>query len=86
MIISEEIGHSKPAREFFAAAFARLGNPPKAEVLMVGDSWSADIQGAADYGIDTCWFNPRRQSRPTTPEITFEVATFRDLLAVLKSG
>jgi len=85
MIISEEIGHSKPAPEYFDAAFARLGNPAKPEVLMVGDSWSADIVGAVRYGIDVCWFNPRRQLRPATPEITFEVATFHDLLTVLGS-
>jgi 2-haloacid dehalogenase len=79
MIISEEIGHSKPAAEFFDLAFARLGNPAKGEVLMVGDSWTADIEGAARYGIDACWYNPKRLPRPASPPIAREVASFAEL-------
>jgi 2-haloacid dehalogenase len=44
IIISEEIGAAKPAREFFDKAFARLGQPSKHEVLMIGDGWGSDIQ------------------------------------------
>ncbi len=79
IIISEEIGFAKPAKEYFDAAFARLGNPPKSEVLMIGDNWVSDIQGAAWYGLDTCWFNPRRQPRPDCLAITLEVASLREL-------
>jgi len=84
IIISEEIGFAKPALEFFDAAFARLGNPSKREVLMIGDNWISDIQGASQYGMDTCWFNPRRQPRPDKPEITFEVASLREITQWLK--
>ena len=49
MIISEEIGAAKPAKEFFDTAFARLGHPSKGEVLMIGDGWASDIQGALRY-------------------------------------
>jgi 2-haloacid dehalogenase len=79
IIISEEIGFAKPAREYFDVAFARLGQPSKREVLMIGDNWTSDIQGAARYGLDTCWFNPRHQPRPDRLEITFEVASSREL-------
>ncbi len=79
LIISEEIGHAKPAGGFFDAAFARLGTPAKDRVLMVGDSWSSDIAGAAQYGLDTCWFNPARMPRPPRPEITREIACLREL-------
>jgi len=86
IIISEEIGSAKPAREYFDAAFARLGRPSKREVLMIGDNWVSDIQGAARYGLDTCWFNPRREPRPDGLEITFEVATLRELTERLSGG
>jgi YjjG family noncanonical pyrimidine nucleotidase len=79
IIVSEEIGHAKPAREYFDVAFARAGNPAKHEVLMIGDSWNSDIQGAAQYGIDTCWYNPGRQPRPGSPAITHEIATLEEL-------
>ena len=79
IIISEEIGSAKPAREFFDTAFARLGHPPKHEVLMIGDGWASDIQGAIRYGIDACWFNPDRKPRPAKDEITREITCLREL-------
>jgi putative hydrolase of the HAD superfamily len=79
IIISEEIGAAKPAREFFDTAFARLGHPSKQEVLMIGDGWASDIQGAVQYGIDACWFNPARKPQPVKCEITREIASLREL-------
>ena len=83
MIISEEIGVAKPVPAFFEAAFARAGNPPKCEVLMIGDNWISDMQGAAEYGMDTCWYNPRRQARPDKLGITWEIASLRELIELL---
>jgi 2-haloacid dehalogenase len=84
LVISEEIGFAKPERGYFDAAFARLGNPPKEQALMIGDSLTSDIQGAAVYGIDTCWYNPERQPRPLSPVITYEITHLRELIALLK--
>jgi 2-haloacid dehalogenase len=80
MIISEEIGCAKPAREFFDVTFGRLGRPPVDEVLMIGDNWASDIQGAARYGLATCWYNPARQPRPDSTAITREIASLNELL------
>jgi 2-haloacid dehalogenase len=79
IIISEEIGAAKPARAFFATAFARLEHPSKREVLMIGDGWASDIQGAIQYGIDACWFNPARKPRPANTEIAREITSLREL-------
>jgi putative hydrolase of the HAD superfamily len=79
IIISEEIGAAKPAKEFFDTAFARLGQPSKREVLMIGDGWASDIRGAVQYGIDACWYNPARNSRPADCQITREIASLREL-------
>lgn len=79
IIISEEVGAAKPAKEFFDQAFARLGHPSKREVLMIGDGWASDIQGAVKYGIDACWYNPGRKPRPANCEITREIAALREL-------
>jgi 2-haloacid dehalogenase len=84
LIISEEVGFAKPERGFFDATFARLGNPPKEQTLMIGDSLTSDIQGASDYGIDSCWYNPERQSRPASPAITYEITHLRELIALLE--
>jgi 2-haloacid dehalogenase len=79
IIISEEIGAAKPAKAFFDTAFARLGQPSKREVLMIGDGWASDIQGAVQYGIDACWYNPGRKPRPADVAITREIASLREL-------
>lgn len=83
IIISEEIGHAKPAPAFFDVAFARLGHPPRSQVLLVGDSWSSDIVGAASYGIGACWYNPAGKPRPPAPPIDFEITSLRQLPGLL---
>ena len=80
LIISEEIGAAKPGRAFFDAAFARCGHPLKSDVLIIGDSLTSDIQGGVDYGIDTCWYNPVRETQPEGLEITYEIQHLRELL------
>lgn len=84
MIISEEVGSAKPEPAFFEAASARLGNPDKREVLMIGDSLSSDIRGGIDYGLDTCWFNPGAAARPDGLQITHEISHLSELLEVLE--
>jgi 2-haloacid dehalogenase len=85
LIISEEIGVAKPKAAFFDTAFARLGNPAKHEVLMIGDSLSSDIRGGVDYGLDTCWYNPNKAARPEGLAITYEIGHLRELLELVGS-
>lgn len=60
IVISEEIGANKPATAFFDHTFDLLGQPDHQEVMIIGDSLSSDIKGGSDYGIKTCWFNPKK--------------------------
>jgi len=83
LIISEEVGAAKPEAAFFAAAFARLGQPAKSDVLLIGDSLSSDMQGGLDYGLDTCWYNPGGEPRLNGLPITYEIGHLRDLLHML---
>lgn len=55
--ISEEIGFDKPSKEFFDVCFSRLDGITKEQTVMIGDSLTADIKGAKDYGIKSIWFN-----------------------------
>ena len=57
MFVSGKIGHAKPSRAFFDACMEKLGDIHPGEVIMIGDSISADITGAKDYGMQTCWYN-----------------------------
>ncbi len=83
LIISEEVGSAKPAPGIFDAAFAAMGQPPKHEVLMIGDSLTSDIRGACDYGIDACWFNPAGLPRPAGLPITHEIGRLEELVGLL---
>jgi 2-haloacid dehalogenase len=86
IVISEEVGFAKPAGEFFDAALARLGHPPKREVLMVGDGWPSDIEGAVSFGIDACWYNPSGKPRPAKPEIAGEITSLGELIGWLSTA
>ena len=84
IIISEEIGVAKPHVAFFETAASRLGNPPKADILIIGDSLTSDIQGGVNYGIDTCWYNPASEARTNDLPITYEIRHLRELLKILE--
>jgi 2-haloacid dehalogenase len=80
---SEAIGVFKPARGFFDAVFAGIGQPAKENVLVIGDSLSSDIAGGVGYGLDTCWYNPRGEQDKNGYPITYEIRELRELLDIL---
>jgi YjjG family noncanonical pyrimidine nucleotidase len=84
LIISEEIGAAKPHAAFFDVAIARAGNPPKSDVLIIGDSLSSDMAGGVNYGIDTCWFNPNGEQSPHDIPVTYQVRNLRELLDIVE--
>lgn len=73
VVISSEVGVTKPRREIFDLAFDDLGRPDRATALMIGDSLTSDIAGGCDYGIDTCWYNRHGRARPAEAAVTHEV-------------
>lgn len=62
LVVSEEVGVSKPAARIFEVALARAG-ARASEAVMVGDSWANDVEGARAAGIRAVWFN--RDGRPS---------------------
>lgn len=84
--ISGEVGYAKPDPRIFDAAFAGMGGPPRSEVLIIGDSLSADIAGGLNYGIDACWFNPNGAAAPPGLLPTFEIRALRELETLLGGG
>jgi len=86
ILISEELGASKPNREIFDIAFERMGHPEKAEVLILGDSMSSDIRGGVNYGIDTCWFNPASHTNDTGLIPTYEIRHLHEIRSLASAG
>lgn len=79
VFISEEIGHQKPQKAYFDKVFEDLGNPLKEELLLVGDSLSADMRGGTEAGIDTCWYNPHKKEKPENMKISYVIDDIRKL-------
>ena len=80
IVISTEVGSSKPSPAIFDIAFERLGNPSKQTAVMIGDSLSSDIRGGTNYGIATCWYNPHGNVADPGEHITHQVAALDQLL------
>ncbi|WP_297130413.1 YjjG family noncanonical pyrimidine nucleotidase [Terrisporobacter sp.] len=83
IVISEEIGISKPNPDIFEYAINNLGKFDKNEILMIGDSLSSDIKGGINYNIDTCWFNPNNIENKTKLSPTYEVSDFKGIEDIL---
>lgn len=86
IFVSEEAGAEKPSRIYFAHVFRQLGQPPREKVLMVGDSLTSDMTGGRNYGIDTCWYNPKEKPLPGDCAVTWQIARLSDLLVPWESG
>lgn len=79
IVISEEIGISKPNPEILKHALQNINHMNKSEVLIIGDSLSSDIKGGVNFGIDTCWYNPNNLKNTTDMKITHEVSSLKEL-------
>lgn len=83
IVISENIGISKPHPGIFEYALKNMKNINKNDVLMIGDSLSSDIQGGNNFEIDTCWYNPNKIKNKTDLKPTYEVCSLKELKNLL---
>ena len=79
IFISEEIGSKKPDREFFEIIFKEICVKNKKEVLMIGDTFTSDILGANNAGIDSCLVDIHKISNPEIVP-TYQIEKTIDLL------
>lgn len=77
--ISEAMGTRKPEKKFFDMILKDLGNPDKAEVLVLGDSLSSDILGATNSGLDSCFVNLKNQVASPFPTPTYTATSLKDI-------
>ena len=77
-IISEEVGINKPQPEIFRIAL-QMNGVTADEAVMIGDSYSSDIQGAKNAGIDQIWLH----QGATDETATFIVPQLKDVFKLL---
>lgn len=83
LVVSEEVGIAKPDVAIFEHAFALMDNPPREQVLMVGDNPHSDILGGINAGIDTCWLNTHDEAAPLGITPNYQVASLHELQQIL---
>lgn len=80
IFVSQTVGAHKPSPAFFSYVFSHIKDFKKEGAILVGDSLSADIIGASNAGLATCWFNPTGKENTLEVAPTYEISALRDLL------
>jgi len=78
--LSFEVGAAKPAPAFYRSLCLQLGCTP-AEILMVGDSWRSDYEGATRSGLQALHLDRRSVAQAGRGAVT--ITDLRQLLAIL---
>ena len=83
-IISDEIGINKPQPQIFQIALDRNG-VQASEAVMIGDSYSSDIEGAKAAGIDQIWIRNEKIYGSTDASLTatYIVPKLSDIMTIL---
>lgn len=81
VFVSEDAGHQKPEVEYFEYAMANSPEKDKSKILVIGDSQSSDILGGINFGVDTCWFNPKGKSG--LHKATYEITNILHIKSIL---
>ena len=79
--VSEHVGFQKPHTSYFDYVFSHIPQVGINNILIIGDSLTADIQGGHNAGIDSCWFNAAGVDNKTGIVPTYEIG---ELLEVKK--
>jgi len=83
LVISEQVGVAKPDARIFDHALERMGQPPREQVLMVGDNPHSDILGGLNAGLHTCWINAHGHPAPAGIVPHHEVRSLPELHRLL---
>ena len=82
IVLSEEVGCQKPNPRIFEEAL-RMNGLQAEDVVMIGDSWNSDIQGAINAGIDQIWIRKSKDPLPEGQTATYLVKTLSEIIDIL---
>ncbi len=81
--VSEECGFAKPDVRFFEHSSKMARRFSKEKSLVIGDRLETDIQGAHDFGVDACFYNPARLSISSSHKPRYEISHLSQLHEVV---
>lgn len=82
IVLSEEVGCQKPNPRIFEEAL-RMNGLQAEDVVMIGDSWNSDIQGAINAGIDQIWIRKSKDPIPAGQSATYLVQSLSEVMEIL---
>ena len=82
IVLSEEVGCQKPNPRIFEEAL-RMNGLQAEDVVMIGDSWSSDIQGAINAGIDQIWIRKSKDPLPEGQSATYLIQSLSEVMEIL---
>lgn len=83
IFVSEQIGFEKPSIEYFEAVANAVPGFDKSTAIVIGDSLTSDMKGGINFGVDTCWFNPKGKRLPDNMRVTYEAGSFDEIYSVI---
>ena len=86
--ISESVGASKPSKDFFSYALAKLneGREEKilpSEIMMIGDSLSSDMTGAVNSGLISCFLDRKDTGDTRGLKVDYVIKKPTDIFKIL---
>ena len=82
IVLSEEVGCQKPNPRIFEEAL-RMNGLAAEDVVMIGDSWNSDIQGAINAGIDQIWIRKSKDPLSEGQSATYLVQSLSEVMEIL---
>ena len=84
VFVSEELGYSKPSREYFDIVTKTIGEPDES-CIVIGDSLTSDMLGAKNAHLTSCWFMPEGDVEKAAEEysIDYTAPSFDALFEVI---
>lgn len=85
LFISEELNSSKPHLAYYEAIMKQSGCTPE-EILIIGDSLSADILGAQNSGCKSVWFNPKHLENSLNLKIDYIIDDLNQIVSIVEEN
>ena len=86
LFISGELGFEKPDVRYFERVRDTIEDFCPEHTILIGDSLTSDIKGANNFGLDSCWYNPKGKEPSDVATPTYIARDFDAVYSVIERG
>ncbi|MFC6322415.1 YjjG family noncanonical pyrimidine nucleotidase [Companilactobacillus baiquanensis] len=83
IFLAEDIGFKKPDTQFFDSVQSDINGATLSNMLVVGDSLSADIDGANRSHIDSVWYDTKNAGNDSEIKSTYTITNLNQLTKIV---